>query len=57
MKRFAACLIAGLMLVFLAGCTHAPAWKDIPVMVQVTVEATGTLLLGTEMAAAAERFT
>lgn len=26
--------------------------KDIPVMVQVTVEATGTLLLGTEMAAA-----
>src|SRR3954464_7306078 len=30
----------------------AKAKKDLPVMVQVTVEATGTLLLGTEMAAA-----
>jgi len=30
----------------------AKAKKDIPIMVQVTVEATGTLLLGTEMAAA-----
>ncbi len=30
----------------------AKAKKDLPVMVQVTVESTGTLLLGTEMAAA-----
>ncbi len=32
--------------------TLAALKKDVPVMVQVTVEATGTLLLGTEMAAA-----
>ncbi len=30
--------------------------KDLPIMVQVTVEATGTLLLGTEMAAAITAF-
>ena len=34
----------------------AKAKKDLPVMVQVTVEATGTLLLGTEMAAAITAF-
>ena len=34
----------------------AKAKKDVPVMVQVTVESTGTLLLGTEMAAAITAF-